>query len=127
MLSSLALLATWRFNNSLFPMTHPLVTFDLQIVRPVHSATQRLCGYVVRLKGIRLVHFVMRLEDCSELHRFRKFLLSHGSFHFAMGSHELADFLQRCFNASESSEPLSEEEAEAEVVVLNAALVLAEN
>lgn len=100
-------------------MNHDLATFDLHILRPVHSVTQRLCGYVVRIKGIRVVHFVMLLEDCSELHRFRKFLLEQGSFHFWMNERELADFLTRCFNACESPDPMLLADAISEVESLN--------
>lgn len=100
-------------------MTHDLATFDLQILRPIHSATQRLCGYVVRIKGACLVHAVMRLEDCSEILRFRAFLLEQGSFHFWMSGREWEEFLTRCINAAESQDSILLEDAPAEVQRLN--------
>ena len=100
-------------------MRHDLASFDLQVLCPVHSTTQRLCGHVVRITGFRLVHAFMPLEDCSEIRRFRAFLLEQGSFHFWMNAHDLADFIALCINASESMESGPLEDAEAMVHRLN--------
>lgn len=104
-------------------MTHPLVTFDFEVLRAVRSETRPLLGYLVRITGFRCVHLVLRLAEMGKVPTFRQKLLEQGSFHFALSAKDLDAFLAAAINARPLADPLPLEDAEREAERLNAAFL----
>lgn len=95
-------------------MFHPLVTFELLLICPLHTTTRPGTGYLARATGFRDVKFILRQVDMGTVATFRKAMLSQGSFHCALNAHEyekfMVDAIRECGSAE--SRLLSEVESE---------------